>query len=197
MDGESSALSILCSTEYELARLKACQSKPPKGQDLEMTVLSLPLCLWYLSLSLCHSITCVQPQVDLSPPPCFPCLSSTKAGEEKMTPPPPPPQINVSPLRYVLISSDSNHCFSLLCPCDAQEQQAHISMIRQIRAITVIHWPIWHIRHDTVDWKSRQKLSWFPSITVVLTAQSLQKMASMITARVYHYLQIDCIFCSN
>lgn len=110
---------------------------------------------------------------------------------------PPPPQINVSPLRYVLISSDSNHCFSLLCPCDAQEQQAHISMIRQIRAITVIHWPIWHIRHDTVDWKSRQKLSWFPSITVVLTAQSLQKMASMITARVYHYLQIDCIFCSN
>lgn len=136
MDRESSALSILCSTEYELARLTACQSKPPKGQDLEMTALSLPLSLIPLSLSLCHSITCVQPQVDLSPPPCFPCLSSTKAGEgrEKMKKNSLTPQINVSPL-YVLISSDSNHCFSLLCPCDAQEQQAHISMIRLIDSL--------------------------------------------------------------
>lgn len=58
-ESESSALSLFRSTEYELARLTACQSNRPKGQVLGMTALS-PF-LSSLSLSLCHSITCVQP----------------------------------------------------------------------------------------------------------------------------------------
>lgn len=48
---ESSALSILCSTEYELARLAACQSNPPKGQDVEMTALSLSISVPFTALS--------------------------------------------------------------------------------------------------------------------------------------------------
>lgn len=81
-ESESSASLILCSAEHEPAGLTACQSHRPRGRDLEMTALSPPLSVFdtspSLSFSLCHSITCVQPHADLSPPPCFPCLSSTK-----------------------------------------------------------------------------------------------------------------------
>lgn len=48
---ESSASSILCSTEYELARLAACQSNPPKGLDVEMTALSLSISVPFTALS--------------------------------------------------------------------------------------------------------------------------------------------------
>lgn len=51
-DSESSASSLLCSAQYELARLTACQSTRPKGQDLAMTALSPRLSP--LSLSFHH-----------------------------------------------------------------------------------------------------------------------------------------------
>ncbi len=126
---ESSASSILCPAEYELSRLTACQSERPEGQDLVMAALSPPLCLWYLSLYLRRSISCVQPKADLSPPPCFPCLSSTKqarGGEEGEGL---PPAANVSPIFHVLISSDSNHCLL-----------AHFALVMSKSSSHILEW---------------------------------------------------------
>lgn len=117
--GKTPGSSLLCSAERERAGLTGRQSEPPRGtgsgDDSSFASSLSAICLFVCA---CHSITCVQPHADLSPPACSRCLSSTKqvgGGERKKRGPASPaanapPNTHTHTCMYVLISSDSNHC---------------------------------------------------------------------------------------